>query len=213
MSDRVPRVQRFMETHYASLRLCEASLRALWPMFQGPVRRGRYEISAPVKIDGAAVCDAIARATGRETRFISVSSSADHRAFIAPPYGGTPYENGLAPALMARHWAAIEEGLRARFGTTYARRKDELWNCLKSDVASPLDLPFWEDPEAAPRYGAGESVMTTLVYFAAAAVGGLGDVVGALEPLVRLLPTIVPVCVDPTRADAWIVALPPIARK
>jgi hypothetical protein len=192
--------------------VADAALRALWPLAQ-KAARGRYELAARVRIDAGEACAAIALATGLAVDRIVIESCPDHGAFLRPPYGGrVDFGRTLGGSLLDKRWPSLRSGLEARYGPEWPAAKDEAWRCLRADIAEPLRLPFWDDPSEGPRCGAGESVMTALFYMIGFAAAGDASRFASIAPLVRLLPKIVPVCEDPTQANAWIAYLPPIAR-
>lgn len=215
------RTKRFLDSACSAAALKEEALRTLSPLF-GLAQIGRYEI-ARHRIDGAEACAAIAAATGRRVERIVISSSRDHREFLMAPYGGLPFDTTLGGALYQALWPALEASLQKRFGPEWRQAKDQVWDCLRQDIAEPLRLAYWDDPLEAPPTGAGESVMTSLFYYVAAATAGNATMVTILGPLLNLLPFIVPIAEDPVDGQGklvkpgqprtgWLVTLPVIAR-
>lgn len=155
---------------------------------------------------------AIALATGRDVATVarvSVAGLGDERG--AAYNEAVPFEGSLHLRLLERHF----DGIRSRVFATYGRAswpnfKDGLWDALRSEVAYPLGLRFWDDPDDGPVSSVGESVMTSLFYLFAAAATDDAQRVEELTPLVKLFPAIAPIGELSARPGTWLVAdVPP----
>ncbi|MEY4745014.1 MAG: hypothetical protein RL272_959 [Candidatus Parcubacteria bacterium] len=204
-------VLRLLDARAPSETAAHARLVA-WPLFQ-KIARGRYEASTPARIAAADVADAISAATGRKVGRIVLSSSGDKDAFFGAIYDDrVEYEGTLSSSLRERNWVPLVGLLTRSFGEEWPKVRDEVWRALRADVASPLRIAFWDDPDRGPAVDAAENLMTALFYYVALAVAGDLPRLTALDRLVRMLNYGVPIGSRKGAVDEWIVALAPVAK-
>lgn len=155
---------------------------------------------------------AISAATGRDVAAVArirVAGLGDETG--AAYNAAVPFEGSLHLRLLERHFDGIRDRVCAMHGrAAWPTFKDGLWDALRAQVAYPLGLRFWDDPDDGPVSSVGESVMTSLFYLFAAAATDDAARVEDLTPLVRLFPAIAPIGEMASHPGTWLVAdVPP----
>jgi hypothetical protein len=199
-------ITRFLSSRGAPSRLAAGAVETAGPVLHAAAGH-RPKAAALRPVPDAQIAAAIASATGRDVTAISritVLGLGDERGAA---YGdAVPFEGSLHLRLLERHF----EGIRARVIASrgrdeWPRFKDGLWDALRHQVAYPLGLRFWDDPDDGPRSSVGESMMTSLFYLFAAAATDDADGAANLTPLVSLFPAVVPIGEITSSPGTWLV--------
>lgn len=204
-------IPRFLSARGAPSRLAVGAVEIAGPvLLAADGRRPKVVPIRPASDDD--VRRAITLATGRDVAAVArvgVSGLGDETR--AAYNEAVPFEGSLHLRLLERHF----DGIRSRVFAAYGRAawpafKDDLWSALRTQVAYPLGLRFWDDPDDGPVSSVGESVMTSLFYLFAAAATDDAPSVDAITPLVRLFPSVVPIGEMTARPGTWLIAdVPP----
>lgn len=209
MPTRKSAIKAIMDAHAVSRPLATAALQAIWPI-QQKAFLGRYEI-ASVRIDPKATAKAIAAAIGKTVHNVAIDVTKNARAFISGRHD-IEYTAGLG-FLIGQHRTSLNAMLAAEYGEKWPAFRDGLWDALRIDIASRLDLTFWDDPNTVPaRATVGDNLVTALYHFLAAAAVGDVDGSESLGGLIRILPSVVPIGERPRDSGEWLLVMPPVAK-
>lgn len=200
-------LSRFLSARGAPSRLAVGATEIAGPVLHAAAGR-RPKVVALRPASDEQVRQAISLATGRPVDAISRVAVAGLGDETGAAYGdAVPFEGSLHLRLLERHFEPIRgAAMAARGRSDWPAFKDGLWDALRTQVAYPLGLSYWDDPDDGPRSSVGESVMTSLFYLFAAAATDDAARVRELTPLVQLFPTVVPIGELASRPGTWLVA-------